>query len=227
MKEERTEPEAAQDALSEAIRLLIELVYPDVDQRPENAAQRLLRVHEDYAPNIALFTRFLSTGTPDSREHAGTVIRGALALMNESMNPDDGDHPDDFQDAYYPLSTVNASRVWNTVNVLNECDQPEDDPWDKIFQQSMLETLHPCLDPERQGNPEDDEYWRGASLLSLTGLHPKESDVPGFIQWAGASRNPRGVLDAAKERDTLNVATLIGVMNEQAKVASPLQNGAL
>jgi hypothetical protein len=51
--------------------------------------------------------------------------------------------------------------------------------------------------------------------------------VPDFIPGAGASCTPNGILDAAMERGTLSVTSRLGVMDERAKVAAPLQNGAL
>lgn len=217
----------AQSTLSEAIELLAELVYPNPLERPENAAQRLMLVHEDYPANIPLFTRFLTTGTFEARNHARLLINGVLALLNDSMTPDELDDPEDFQEAYYPLSTINIRRIWNMTNVLSECGFPEEGRWDKIYQLGVMETIHTCLDPEQQGYPETDEYWRGTSLLSLTGIEPVVSDVPGFVEWAGASSDPKGVLDAAMERESLHIPTLIGVMSERSMVAVPLRNGAL
>jgi hypothetical protein len=218
----------AQAALSDAIRLLGELVYPNPLERPENAAQRLLLVHADNAPSIELFTRLLTTGHENARESARFIIKGILALISDAQNPADGDDPEDFQDAYHPLATANVRRVWNTFNVSIECGKVgDDDCWNEVYQLGVTETLHQHLGPEVNNYPERDEYWRGMALLSLTRLHPVEKDCPEFIDWAGASSNARAVLEVAKERNTINATTLVGVMGEHSKVSMPLRNGAL
>lgn len=232
-KEHKVDPNAtrgsaAQDALGEAISSLVELVYPDTKERPENAAQRLLLVHADNAPSIELFTRLLTTGHENARESARFIIKGILALIADAQNPADGDDPEDFQDAYHPLSTTNVRRVWNTFNVSIECGKAgDDDCWNEVFQLSVNETLHRHLDPEVNNAPERDEYWRGMAVLSLTRLHPDEKDCAEFIEWAGSSSDARTVLEVATERNTINVATLVGVMGEHAKVSIPLRNGTL
>lgn len=223
-----TRGSAAQDALGEAIGVLVELVYPDTKERPENAAQRLLLVHADNAPSIELFTRLLTTGHENARESARFIIKGILALISDAQNPADGDDPEDFQDAYHPLSTANVRRVWNTFNVSIECGKAGDeDGWNEVYQLSVTETLHLHLDPEVNKYPERDEYWRGIAVLSLTRLHPVEKDCAEFIEWAGSSSNARAVLEVARERSSLNTSTLIGIMGEHSKVSTPLRNGTL
>jgi hypothetical protein len=224
-----TKSGTAQNALSDAISLLAELVYPDPLERPENAAQRLLLVHADHAPSIDLFTRFLTTGNENAREGTRVIIKGILALILDAQAPDEGDDPEDFQDAYYPLATANVRRFWNTMNVLHECDSTRglDDGWDEVYQISVTETLHRHLDPEVNKYPERDEYWRGMAVLSLTRAHPDEKYSHSFIEWAGTSSNPKAVLDVVRERDSLNVNTLIGIIGEYSKVSTPLRNGTL
>lgn len=217
-----------QEALSNAIRLLGELVYPGPLGRPENTAQRLLLVHADNAPSIELFTRLLTTGHENARESTRFIIKGILALISDAQNPADGDDPEDFQDAYHPLSTAHVRRVWNTFNVSIECGKVgDDDCWDEVYQLGVTETLHLHLDPEVNKYPERDEYWRGMAVLSLTRLHPVEKDCAEFIEWAGSSNHARAVLEVAKERNTINVTTLVGIMDEHTKVATPLRNGTL
>jgi hypothetical protein len=81
----------------------------------------------------------------------------------------------------------------------------------------------------------DDNYWRGLAIVALTDLkvdryNPQDRSLKNarvFAPWAGEHQDPARLIKIAKERGTLEVSTLIGVMKEQDETAAPLRDGAI
>lgn len=72
-------------------------------------------------------------------------------------------------------------------------------------------------------------YWRGTIAFNQSTIRWKDEDkskVHAFILWAGEQENLQAVIDAASERNTLDVDTLTGVLAERDS-SSPVRDGFL
>jgi hypothetical protein len=72
-------------------------------------------------------------------------------------------------------------------------------------------------------------YWRGTIAFNQTAIGWKEGDkkkIKAFISWAGDQENLQTIIDLASERNTLDVHTLTGVLEEQDS-SSPVRDGVL
>lgn len=82
------------------------------------------------------------------------------------------------------------------------------------------------------GEREDNKYWRGVMAIVLANQHGKlqetiNTDLVGFIPWAGEHEDIGGVIEVAKERNTLNVSTIREIMALNTESTAPLRNGNL
>lgn len=214
------------DSTEEMISAVVGSLYQSPAKPERHTVASLRAVHEDYAANIPLFHRVLTTGTPTAQHYSREIIRGILNAMWEAKNPQDDDDPEDFAHAFYPMSTMNVYRVWNTINVRTEAGKT-DDGWDDIYNQSIMETFNEYLEASVNGNPERDVFWRGLAAMGLSKAYPAEEDALAFIEWAGSHEDIAAVIILSKQRDTINVNTLKGVMNESSNTLVPLRDGSL
>jgi hypothetical protein len=76
----------------------------------------------------------------------------------------------------------------------------------------------------------DTNYWRGLAIIVATDVTvgaDKEKDAKSFILWASKQPDINRIISVVKERDTLNVLTVQGVIEEQSKTTAPLREGTL
>lgn len=208
--------------MSEQAHLLAREVFDLLDES-ELAGERLLPalvlVGADHADTLPIFKRCLATGTEQARREARRFV---CALMN-------GIHKSAEHEPLYPQTPANLLWVWNGVNVLNEMGITYvDEDYDIFTKSSYLEGYYPNLEREALGYPLSDEYWRGIAAMTLTGLRPDpEEDVLGYVMWAGAQADVAKAINTAKDRNTLNVETLTGIIAQQDTTKPPLNSGIL
>ena len=211
------------------------LLYGSADLAPEDTARCLAIIDADHKDTIPVFDRCLSSGTSAAREVTADFLREVFAEIKGSVEhgpeiDSEWEHVT-LYDAklWYPHSAAQALQIWNTVNVLQESGSSHDME-DTFTEINNMSIVYYEMDPKTAGYPLTDEYWRGRAAVALTGIYPdgrERRDLTPFISWAGEHKDIARVIDTAKERNTINIEVLAGVLEQQRSISSPLTQGTL
>lgn len=179
---------------------------------------------------VPLLISLLTTGSEGTRSHARMALattfydlvtwQGTAAYSgpwtNQSVDPW-------AQDIKH--KTISA---WHAMSVIEETggvEKPEE--LAKAMEKLDL-FLHPLS--TRGDRSEFPTYWRGLAATALTNVEATDSnrkDAFQFPVWAGNHEDIDRVIEIAKERQTLNIPTITGIMGMQDQTVAPLRRGTL
>lgn len=189
-------------------------------------------LNEDDKKIIPLAIRLLTTGSDITRSQVRATLETALYRLVDAYSQSDEDElwRDRCRDARSPYIKHDMLKAWNASNLIDELELNENPSilGNKITH--IDEDLATVLD--RSG---DETYWRGLAIAALTDVkvdryNPQDNSLRNarvFAPWAGKHQDPARLIKIAKERGTLEVRTLMGIMQEQDAVAAPLREGTL
>jgi hypothetical protein len=189
-------------------------------------------MEDDDKKIIPLAIRLLTTGSDIARSQVRATLENALYRLADAYDRSDIDElwTDRCRDARSPYVKHDMLTAWTASNIIDELELNENPAILGNKVTYLDEALAFVVD--RSG---DDNYWRGLAIVALTDLkvdryNPQDRSLKNarvFAPWAGEHQDPARLIKIAKERGTLEVSTLIGVMKEQDETAAPLRDGAI
>lgn len=189
-------------------------------------------MEEDDKRTIPLAIRLLTTGSDIARSQVRATLESALYRLADAYGNSDVDElwRDRCREAMSPYIKHNMLAAWSASDLIDELEI-DTNPTLLGDRVTMIDDdLATQLD--RSG---DEKYWRGLAITALTGIkvdrfNPQDKSLKNarvFAPWAGKHEDPARLIEIAKERGTLEVRTLLGVMDEQDKTAAALRDGNL
>jgi hypothetical protein len=212
------------DNHDELMRLIYQEEVPTFSATEARACLDVLQ--EDNEGTLPLITRLLSAGTHSGRERVKYLVRSALRHVHVQYKTShlNLDWKLNCGNALSPRLSEQIIRNWNISNVLEETEDAAE------FGQTLRDVgashdYFGWTDYPFKGETASDEYWRGLTALKLTGVefrpapdrrararvrdeysfHEKSFE---FIRFAGEHDDIQIVTKTAKERQTIDVATL-------------------
>jgi hypothetical protein len=181
---------------------------------------------------IPLAIRLLTTGSDIARSQVRATLESALYRLADAYDRSDIDElwRDRCRDARSPYIKHDMLTAWTASNIIDELELTDNPSILGNKVTYLDEALATVLDRSM-----NDHYWRGLAIAALTDLkvdryNPQDGSLRNarvFAPWAGEHSDPARLINVAKERGTLEVRTLIGVMNEQDATAAALRDGTL
>lgn len=188
--------------------------------------------------NLSLLTRYLTTGSPEARQHIREYIIEITTHFQNAFDADEhsmgGDY-DNYEEQMlgaevlweiaveryeHPIIPDMAHCLWNTANVLADTHSSftvSEVMGNNILVRNTITNACTSLD----GVVPEVQQWRGIAALTISRMNAAEpvfldaEHLPGFIQWAGAHEDIGKVIDVASERRTFHHETLQGILLEQ------------
>lgn len=218
----------------ELMRLIYQAEVPTFSATEARACLDVLQ--DDDENTLPLITRLLSTGTHSGRERVKYLVRSALRGVQAQYKTShlNLDWKLNCATALSPHLSAQIIRNWNISNVLEETEAPD------AFGQTLRDVgvshdYFAWTDYSFKGETVSDGYWRGLTALKLTGVefqsspdrraralardeysfHEKSFE---FIRFAGEHNDIQLVTRTAKERQTIDVATLMGCISGHSGV---------
>lgn len=199
-------------------------------QHVEDAEKCLELLQEKDDGVLPLAWELLTTGNSDGRK----LVAGKLAENMLSIAESYEKNPAKWRRTTFKnrFLAPELAKVWSIANVCEELGMSLDIDDKKSFYQvygpisNYHYVLHQGMYPKAAVEP---DYWRGfIALFHVKSERPYidiENAEP-FMTWAGKHENLRAVVDVARERETLDVNTLSGVLEDQ-NPSSPVRDGVL
>lgn len=191
----------------------------------ERVRELVALFYKDDPETVALVIRLLSSGTLAAQEEVRSHLNSVLTIIDQDDNdPDKGEEPEPFGEPlrHDIILSWHVANMATTTQADDDIDSLEDSAtgWDYL--------LHKGEGGERSP---DDDYWRGLSILGICATHSEyeadEEKASEFIRWAATRTDPERIITISKERDTIDVATLRNVIDQQDQITSGLRAGVL
>lgn len=186
-------------------------------------------VHEDDETTIPLAVELLTTGSELSQRNVSNVLDIAIDKMGDAYAASDT-NPEWKQTCPSSFSPDIKQRMigaWHIGNLIEETGVKMNpiDLQSRVMRYDMEFNIGD-LDGDRS---EKQSYWRGLAVLAIINppLKDTKTILPGFVTWVAEHPDPRRVIDLVRERNTLDVRILSGVIKDQDQIASSLRDGAI
>lgn len=194
----------------------------------EQIVAALILIQDDEPRAIELIHKVLTTGCARARQESREELRSMLGEVTDSYAKNGKDWKDDCAHITGSRMIEELMHTWN-IYQLEEMYPTGDSHYASA--RKMGWALY-AVGPNQLGlteYPVNYESWRGLAALAASGasnsVHSRD-ELTAFVRYAGTHPDLKAVLDIARDRDTIDVDLIDGVI-KQSGSSDPLRRGAL
>jgi hypothetical protein len=194
----------------------------------EQVVAALALVHDDDPRAIDLINKVLITGSTQAQEESREELRSMLGEVTDAYVKSGKEWKSECLHITGPRMIEELMHTWSIYQM--ESEYPTGESSYALARKTSW-ALHSIGAAQLglTGYPVNYESWRGVAALAISGasntVHNKKT-LTAFVRYAGSHPDLKSVLDAARDRHTIDV-DLIEQVIKHAGTTDPLRRGTL
>lgn len=183
-------------------------------------------IHENDRTTIPLAMELLESGSDKARHEVKMMLRYALDELAGAYEYAEEDEKwrDNCNGSWSPRIKHQMMALWSLGNLVDDIHKDirplADDARQMDYMLHLLEGYR-----DRSG---DAAYWRGLGIMTLNVFKVgSPENGKAFATWLGSQDDYEPLIAIVKERNILDIPTIIYILDEQEKTASALKLGTL